>query len=163
MITITTIIYKCVDESNARFDMMLKETIDHEDGKARMLQDFERTTVLEQVKADQDQKVTASAFLTGIESTKQDDLDSYAAAIKVNVKSEDDSPSHNHVQSAPHGLNPDGEPKRLSIFLSIDEPVSSSSKQKFQTFTCLNGIESSTHLMKVKIDGDAIKDVKKNH
>ena len=122
MITITSIIQKCFYESNSRFCREVKEVIDHEDRTARMLQDFEHKAALESEKAGQDRKVTAFAFLTELESMKQDALDTCAAATKVNVKTEDYSPSPDRVESAPYGLNPDGEPKRLPPSLPLISP-----------------------------------------
>ena len=119
MITMTAIIQKCVYESNSRLCRTLKEVIDHEDRTARMLQDFEHTVALESEKAEQDRKVTTSAFLTELESMKQDALDTYAATTKVNVKTEGDSPSPERIESGPYGLNPDGEPKRLPPSLPL--------------------------------------------
>ena len=51
MITMIAFIQKCVDESNARSDRMLKEMTDHKYGKARILQDFECTSAIESEKA----------------------------------------------------------------------------------------------------------------
>ena len=59
---------------------------------------------------------------------KQDSLDIYAAATKVNVNDEDNSPSPERIESAPDNLNPDGEPKRLFPLVSIDKPMPALSK-----------------------------------
>ena len=111
IITMIAIIQKCVYEIISRFCRVLKEVIDHEDRTARMLKDFEDTAALESEKAGQDRKGIASAFLTDLESMKQDALDVCAAATKVNVKTEGDFPSPECIESAPYDLNPDGEPK----------------------------------------------------
>ena len=85
---------------------------------------------MESEKAGQDRKVMDSAFIAELVSIKQDALDAYAAATKANIKTEDDAPSPERFESAPHGLNPEGKPKRLFSFASFDEPMSTSSKWK---------------------------------
>ena len=122
IITMIAIIQKCVYESNSRLCRTLKEVIDHEDRTARMLEDFEHTAALESEKYEQDRKVTAFEFLTELESMKQDSLDTCAAATKVNVKTEDDSPSPGRIESTPYDLNPDGEPKHLPPSLPLIRP-----------------------------------------
>ena len=70
---------------------------------------------------------------------KQDALEAYVAAIKVNIKTEDDAPLPESVESAPHGLNPDGKPNFLFPFASINKPISASSKWKLEMATYING------------------------
>ena len=162
MITMAVVIQKGMDESNARFDSMFEEMIDHKDGTARMLQDFERAAVLETEKSEKDRKVTASTFLAELASMKQEALDACTTA-KANINNEDDETSPERVASDPHGLNPADKPKRLFLFASIDKSMSVPSKWKLELVPYLNGKELSTHLQTVKIDGDAIQDMKKLH
>ena len=130
MITMIAFIQTCVDESNARFDRMLKEMTDHKDGKAQMMQDLEYTSALKLEKAQEDLKLTSSEFLTELQAMKHDALDAYTAATKINIKTEDDLQSPECIESSPHGLNLDSEQKLLFPFASIDKPRSASSKWK---------------------------------
>lgn len=102
MIALTTVIQKCLDDSNSCFDKMLTTVIqkgvcdrnthfdkmiteinDHQDGKAYMLNDFERTTKMEYDDADQDRKDEASAFITELSSIEQDNLDACSVTTKI--------------------------------------------------------------------------------
>ena len=159
----TAVIHKGMDESNARFDRIFKEMTDHKDGTAQMSQALERVATLESEMAEQDWKVTASEFLDELESMKQHALDAYAAATKVNINADDDTPSHERVESAPHDLNTDGKPKLLFPFASIDKPMSAWSKWELEMVPYPNCKELSTHLMTFKINGDAIQEMKMSH
>ena len=94
---------------------------------------------------------------------KQDAFDAYASVTKVNVKDEDDASSPDRVENTLLGLNANGKPNRLLPFASIDKTMCSLSKWKFEIASYLNGKESSTHVMTVKIDGDTIQDIKILH
>ena len=62
---------------------MFKETTDHENGTAQVLQDFECVSKMESAKVEQDRKDTASAFVAELASIKQDALDAYSAATEI--------------------------------------------------------------------------------
>ena len=121
-ITMTAVIQKRVYESNALFGRMLKEMTDHEDRTAPTLQCFERAAALESQKSEEDRKVTASVFLAELASKKKATLDACAAATKANLKTEDDAPSPERVESAPHGLNPDGKQNVFSPSHPLTNP-----------------------------------------
>ena len=70
MTTMTEVIQKGVDESNARFERMLKELEEHKREMDRTLQGFELAASAESEKAGQDRKVTASAVLAELSSMK---------------------------------------------------------------------------------------------
>ena len=163
MITMAAVIQKGVDESNARFDRMFKEIIDHKDGTARVLQYFECAAMLETEKAEQDLKATAFTFLAELVSMKQNALEACTDATKISVKNEDDATSPERVASDPHGLNQEDKPKRLFPFASIDKPMFVLSKWKLEMAPYLNGKCLSTLLMTVKIDGYEIQDMKTLH
>ena len=126
MITMTVIIQKDMDESNARFDMIFKELKDHKSGTDHMLKDFELTALAELEKVEQDRNVAASTVLAELASMKQDALDTCAAATNVNFNTEDETPSPARVDSALLCLNPDEKPKRLFPFVSVSEPMPAS-------------------------------------
>ena len=132
MTTTIAVIQKGMDESNARFDRMFKELAAHESGTDLMLKDFELKALAELEKAEQDRNTTASGVLAELASMKQDDFDAWTAATNVNINIEDEIPSHECGDSAPLGLNPDGKPKLLLHFISIDKPMSTSSTWKWE-------------------------------
>ena len=158
--TMTSVIQKGVDESNARFEMIFKELTAHKSGTAHILRDYELVASKKSEKAEKDRKETASAVLAELALMKQGARAAYAAATTDDDKNEDEAPSPKRVASDSIGLNPDSQPTRLFPFSSIDKPMSMSSKWKLEIAPYLNGKELSTHLMTVKIDGDAIQDMK---
>ena len=118
------VIQKGMDKSNALFGRMFKEITAHESGTDHVLKDLELAASEELEKAEQDPKVTTSTVLAELASMKQDAHDAYAATTNVNIKTEDETPSPERVESASLGLNPGGKPKRLLPFASIDKPMS---------------------------------------
>ena len=161
--TMTAVIQKGMDESDARFEKMFKELTAHKSGTAHLLRECEIAASVDQEKAEQERKDTAAAILTELTLMKQDARAACTAATTVNIKTEDESPSPERVTSDPIGLNPETKPKRLFPFASIDKPMSTSSKWKLEMVPYQNGKELSTHLMTVKITGDIIQDMKTSH
>ena len=114
VITMTAVHQKGVDDSDTRFERMFKGLTAHKSGTAHMLRDYELAASAESEKAEQDRKVTASSVLAELASTKNDAHDACAAATNAKIKTEDDTPSPERVESTFLGLNPDSKPKRVS-------------------------------------------------